>query len=162
AKTVNEQQLQFSTAQENRSTSFNSLHADYTKKLADQDAEFAKTRESTVSSWKETFVRDAKTILSDVEAAKERVEKLVGVISELGVTSGYQVAAVKARNQMWIWQGIAVAAMGGLIFIAYKVFLPSVLGEFKWEGLAARLFLTITVGVLAAYAVSQADRFFQQ
>lgn len=90
------------------------------------------------------------------------MEKLVGVIGELGITSGYQTAAVKARNQMWFWQGMSVLSMAGLIGIAYRVFLPAILGEFRWEGLVARLFLTITVGVLAAYSVSQADRFFHQ
>jgi hypothetical protein len=48
-----------------------------------------------------------------------------------------------------------------LIVIGFKVFLPAILGEFRWEGVVARLFLTITIGVLAAYSVSQADRFFQ-
>ena len=33
-------------------------------------------------------------------------------------------------------------------------------GKFDWETFAARIFLTVTVGVLAAYAGSQADRFF--
>jgi hypothetical protein len=50
--------------------------------------------------------------------------------------------------------------MCGLIYFAYHAFLPSVQGEFKWESFAARVFLTITVGVLAAYAGAQADRFF--
>ena len=62
--------------------------------------------------------------------------------------SGYQTTANRARTSMWIWQGITVAAMCGLIYFAYHEFLPSVRGEFKWESFAARVFLTITVGVL--------------
>lgn len=62
---------------------------------------------------------------------------------------------------MYVWQGITVAAMCGFIGFAYYAFLPSIKADFRWESFAARVFLTITVGVLAAYAGSQADRFFQ-
>ena len=62
---------------------------------------------------------------------------------------------------MWVWQGVTVAAMCGLVYFAYRAFLPSIQADFRWEAFAARVFLTITVGVLAAYAGTQADRFFQ-
>lgn len=160
-KTLSEQQAQFSTAQENRGVQFTALQGEYTKKLAEQDAEFSKERDTTIKAWKETFAKEADVTLSDIRKSKEKVEKLVGVIGELGITSGYQTEAVKSRNQMWFWQGLSVFSMVGLIFIGYRVFLPAILGEFKWEGLVSRAFLTITIGVLAAYSVSQADRFFQ-
>ena len=92
---------------------------------------------------------------------RKDVEKLVGVIGNLGVTSGYQKTANMARITMWFWNVVAVSAMIGLIRFAYVAFLPTLLGDFKWEAFAGRVFLTITVGVLAAYAASQADRFFK-
>jgi hypothetical protein len=51
--------------------------------------------------------------------------------------------------------------MLGLIGFAFFAFLPAMKGGFTWEGFAMRAFLTVTVGVLAAYAATQADRFFQ-
>jgi hypothetical protein len=161
-KTFSDQQSQFSTSQENRNAQFTSLQGEYTRKLAEQDAQFSKELTTNVETWKRIYEKEGDSFLFSINKSKEKVEKLVGVIGELGVTSGYQTAAMKARNQMWFWQGMSVLAMAGLIFIAYRVFLPTILGEFKWEGLVARLFLTITVGVLAAYSVSQADRFFHQ
>ena len=62
---------------------------------------------------------------------------------------------------MMFWQGVALAGMAAVIVFAFKAFLPTLQGNFNWETFAGRVFLTITVGVLAAYAASQADRFFQ-
>lgn len=177
-KTLTDQQGQFSAAQENRSRDFTTAQTesqkrlgdvitDYTKRLADQDGEFTKQRSAFVataneklSALNEDYDKKAKVILDEVNKHRSDVEKLVGVIGSLGVTSGYQTTANRARISMWIWQGITVAAMCGLIYFAYHAFLPSVQGDFKWESFAARVFLTITVGVLAAYAGAQADRFF--
>lgn len=178
-KTITDQQGQFSTAQENRSREFASaqtdaqnrfadLMADYTKRLADQDAEFtrqrdtfASTSQAQLTALNENYEKGAKKILEVVDNHRKDVEKLVGVIGNLGVTSGYQKTANTARNSMWFWNAVAVLAMGGLIFFAYHAFLPTMQGDFKWGAFAGRVFLTITVGVLAAYAAAQADRFFK-
>lgn len=178
AKTLTDQQGQFSSAQENRSRDFTTAQteaqkrlgdviADYTKRLADQDGEFTKQRAALfatendhLSALNLDYDMRAKAILEEVNKHRSDVEKLVGVIGSLGVTSGYQTTANRARISMWIWQGVTVAAMCWLIYFAYHAFLPSVQGEFRWESFAARVFLTITVGVLAAYAGAQADRLF--
>jgi hypothetical protein len=178
SQTLTDQQRQFSDAQENRSREFasaqtdaqkrlNDVVIDYTKKLSDQDAEFTKARNLA----SETYMTDlgkliteyekgAKKILEDVDRHRVDVEKLVGMIGSLGVTSGYQRTANIARRSMWIWQGVAVLALVAVIWFAYHAFLPTMQGDFRWGAFATRVFLTITVGVLAAYAVSQADRFF--
>ena len=133
---------------------------EYTKKLADQDAESTKQREALLLSLKERYEKEASGILSNVQQHRADVEKLVGVIGSIGVTSGYQKAANQSRTAMWIWQGATVGALGLVIYFAYHAFLPTMQGKFDWETFAARIFLTVTVGVLAAYAGSQADRFF--
>jgi hypothetical protein len=179
AKTLTDQQGQFSGAQENRSREFTSaqtdaqkrfgdLIADHSKKLADQDAEFTKRREVFLASAEKqltdlnlSFEVRAEHILDEVKKHRDEVQKLVGVIGNLGVTSGYQKTANSSRISMWIWQGLAVAGMIVVILFAFKAFLPTLQGDFHWATFAGRVFLTITVGVFAAYAASQADRFFQ-
>jgi hypothetical protein len=178
-KTLTDQQGQFSSAQENRSREFTTaqtdsqkrfgdLIADYTKRLADQDAEFTRQRDafagtaqSQLTALTQTYELAAQKILDQVDKHRKDVEKLVGVIGNLGVTSGYQKTANSARKSMWVWQSVAVVAMLGLIGFAFYAFLPAMKGGFSWEGFAMRAFLTVTVGVLAAYAANQADRFFQ-
>ncbi len=177
-KTLSEQQGQFSTAQENRNREFTTaqtesqkrladLLADYTKRLTDRDTEFGKEQAVALSDSRNKLAEldknyqiEAAKILGKVNQHREEVEKLVGVIGSLGVTSGYQTTANRARHSMWLWQGVTVAAMCGLVYFAYHAFLPSIQADFRWESFAARVFLTITVGVLAAYAGTQADRFF--
>jgi hypothetical protein len=178
SQTLTDQQRQFSDAQENRNQAFTSaqtdsqkrfgdLIADFTKRLNDQDSEFTRQRDAFIGDSKkrledlhQRYLGEADDVLKKVNARREEVEKLVGVIGNLGVTSGYQKAANSARTSMWIWQGAAVLALALVIFFAYHAFLPTIQGDFRWGGFATRVFLTITVGVLAAYAVSQADRFF--
>jgi len=178
SQALTEHQRQFSEAQENRNREFTAaqtesqkrfgdLVADYAKRLADQDAEFTKQRDASISDSKKRleelhkeYANEAESVLKKVNARREEVEKLVGVIGNLGVTSGYQTTANSARTSMWVWQGVAVVALGLVIWFAYRAFLPTMQGDFKWGSFATRVFLTITVGVLAAYAVSQADRFF--
>jgi len=109
----------------------------------------------------ESYEKSAKVILEQVNERRKEIEKLVGVIGNLGVTSGYQTTANNARKTMWVWQAVTVVALGLLIGFAYFAFLPTIHGNFSWSAFAARAFLTITVGVLAAYAAAQADRFFR-
>jgi len=177
SKTISDHQGQFSAAQENRGREFTAaqtesqkrlgdLIGEYTKALADQDAEFTKQRDAFVADAQkrlgelhDNYGKTASEILEQVNLRRKEVEKLVGVIGNLGVTSGYQTTANHARSSMWVWQGIAVASMIAVILFARYAFLPALQGDFKWGGFATRVFITITVGVLAAYAVRQADRF---
>ena len=176
---ASEFQSQFSTAQEtrirefaetqsSRQEKFGALIAEYNQRLSDQNAEFAKQRDATfrlheesVATLNHKYTESAVAILDQIEQHKMDVEKLVGVIGNLGVTSGHLKAANHARIMAWIWQGVTVLAMGGLIFVAAKVFLPLMQGSFTWESFAGRVFLSLTVGVLAAYAAAQADKYLE-
>jgi len=105
------------------------------------------------------FVEVATKLRDEITERKEEVEKLVGVIGNLGVTSGYLKTANEAKNSIKLWQGITVAAMIGLIVIAIVAFLPAIGGTFSWGSFAGRVFISLTFGVLAAYAASQADKY---
>lgn len=157
---------EFADSQTSRQDKFASLIADYNQRLTDQNAEFSNQRgialeefADSISTLKREYQDAAGDILNQIENHRIEVEKLVGVIGNLGVTSGYLNAANTAKKMTWLWQGITLAAMIGLIFIAYKAFLPVVQGAFSWESFAGRVFVSLTVGVLAAYAAAQADKY---
>jgi len=103
----------------------------------------------------------AKAILDVIEARRIDVEKLVGVIGTLGVTSGYQKVAESARRSMWLWQGLTLLGFAIVIGFAIFAFLPAIQGEFSWERFAGRVVLTVTVGLFAAYSAAQADRYME-
>jgi hypothetical protein len=170
-------QSQFSTAQETRNREFldgqqqrlgdfTKLFTEYTQKLGEQSIEFNKQRDEIarghqgeLSDLKKQFVEGSTAIRDQILTRKTEVEKLVGVIGNLGVTSGYQKSANTALFTARVWQCITVVALTALIVIAYIAFLPIVQGSFAWSGFAGRVYVSLTVAVLAAYSASQADRY---
>lgn len=118
---------EFVEAQSLRQNGYNEIVKDYTKRLTDRDAEFTKQRIEFVRASKGDLDRltieykeKAKAVLVLVQERQEDVEKLVGVIGNLGVTSGYLKAANQAQKGMWGWQAMTMIAMGFLSWTAYK------------------------------------------
>ncbi len=173
-----ENQAQFTAAQQARAKEHADAHqdrqdksaallAEYTKNLAEQTALFAEERGKAVkrsdeqlATLKTDYEQSAKTILDAIIARKVEVEKLVGVIGNLGVTSGYLKTANHARTAMYVWQGLTIAALSALIYFAYLISFgtPPAQEAAFYQGLATRIFLSITVGVFAAYAARQGDK----
>lgn len=96
--------------------------------------------------------------VATIENHRVQAERLLGVIGDTAVTSGYQKTANEARILARTWQGLTVLTMAFLIWIAYNAFLPIVKGTFSWESFAGRVFVTLTIGVLAAYCARQGDK----
>lgn len=185
---VTEFQLQFSAAQENRAkeysdartaretqinedrearraalhdavatqaAAFEALQAQFEKESGHLQTHFEDKSEVQLRE----FMTHASDAHKEIEKHKADVSKLVRVIGELGITHGYQKAAKAAWWAVLVWNVIAVGAMLALIAVAYEIFVPEVTGEFKWPAFAGRVAFTITVGVLAAYAGTQASKY---
>lgn len=157
---------EFTASQKDQQAQSTALLTEYSQKLTTQDVEFTKQREEIarfhqdkLEALKDEFEVAATKLRDEINERKQEVEKLVGVIGNLGVTSGYQKAANEAKYTVWIWQFITVTAIIGLISVAVKAFLPAISGEFSWGSFAGRVFISLTFGVLAAYAASQADKY---
>lgn len=177
---TSEFQSQFSAAQEtrnresaeaqtNRQEKFGALISDYKTELTVQTAAFAKERDEAVQKYKADVTElinkydvSAKQILDDIDSKRKQVEKLVGVIGNLGVTSGYLIVANDAKAKTWRWQMATLLGLVVFIGFAFKAFLPSLTpGTFHWESFAGRVVLSLAVALFAAYARSQADRYFE-
>jgi len=180
ARITTEYQSQFSAAQDSRATEFRAANTKrdetftaaitaYEIRLSEDNIAFAaarnelaKTSGERVETLHQEYVAKCVKILSDIEEDKSRVEKLVGVIGNLGVTSGYLRAANHARYTMWMWQGATLAAMISLSVMAYRTLylLGETTGAFNWGGFAGRVVFLASLGVIAAYASTQADKLF--
>jgi len=174
-----ERQTQFSTAQEirakteseiqtERQRNFSDLVSEFKKILNDHEAQSlaqitlsTKQSNESLDALEQGYRTSAQEILDQINTKKQQIEKLVGVIGNLGVTSGYQLVANSARRAMYLWQTLTVVALVGLIGVAYSIAFTStstsINGDFV-QGLATRIFLSIAVGVFAAYAASQAEK----
>jgi hypothetical protein len=170
-------QTRFLADQESRSTAFTTswkeqleqlsvLLAEFKEKLSTQNSEFTKqgaeiavAHKNELEALKVEFIDEANELRDELTDRKTEVEKLVGVIGNLGVTSGYLKTANAAKTTIMVWQSTTVAAMIGLIVIAIVAFWPAASGAFSWGSFAGRVFISLTFGVLAAYAASQADKY---
>lgn len=156
---------EFSDAQAERVQTLSALVSDFTQKLSEHNAALTSLRESADKSYQETlaslktqYEEAAAKILQRIEEHKVDVEKLVGVIGNLGVTSGYQKIANRAQRAMYLWQTLTVLALAGLIYVAYVIaFAPAASETIFFQGLSTRVFLSVTVGIFAAYAAKQAS-----
>jgi hypothetical protein len=174
---TNEYQSKFDTAQKvrldewqakqkERQEDFDAIILKYTEGLKVQVDESTKFKDELkkihtdyLDKMKLEFTDAASKILSGISERQREADILVGIIGDRGVTSGHQKAADEARTDALFWQKITVASMICLILLAVFIFLPQVTGTFSWESFAGRVFITLTVGVLAAYAGSQADKY---
>lgn len=143
-----EQKTQFSTDQDSRRTAFSDLQRDSQEKVSTLISEFAQklkeqnedfqTKEKLAAEEHKTnlvalnteYMKQASTILDQIEKHKQEVESLVGVIGNLGVTSGYKKIANYARWMVVVWQTLTVFALAGLISVAFQVAFPGVIGSF--------------------------------
>jgi hypothetical protein len=173
---VNEFQSQFSRSQDTRAQEhtdkenqraerFQTAISELTEQSKARLSELSELRDSTeehvdteLQLLIQKYSSESEAIVRTISGRLVEVEKLVGVIGNLGVTSGYVKAATNARSAKWFWQVMTLAAFGGLIWFAYHAFLPVIGNDFSWPSFAGRAVLTIAVGLLAAYTAAQADK----
>jgi hypothetical protein len=158
--------IEWSEAQKNRQEGFDSLVTEYSDALKAKgiestqfQAEIRTLHTEYLDKMRLEFADSSSKIRDEILELKREADVLVGIIGDRGVTSGHQKAAEEARADAQLWQRITVGAMIILIILAVFIFLPQLAGNFSWESFAGRVFITFTVGVLAAYAGSQADKY---
>lgn len=201
AAITNDQQSQFSSMQDNRASEFangmnefkqafvtsklenqeqvNLLINEFDKKLNQLHSRMTAQHDKAAKSYRDDLIKlhdeyatDAENLLAEIELHRLEVEKLVGVIGNLGVTSGYLTEANIARRRLYVWQGLTVTALAGLVWIAYLMAFPTVTENLVslstqalnakfdfYQTLAARIFLSITFGIFAAYSARQAEKY---
>lgn len=159
---------QFKAAQDERTTEFDEQTRVIGEAIEEIKTEIETAKTTTIEGLRKSltdtttgFSEAAEEQLREIRRRREEAEKLLGIIGNVGITSGYQKAANEARIISWIWQVVALGAMGGLIFVAWQAFLPAIDKQqtFLWGAFAGRVFVTLTFGVLAGYAAHQANHY---
>lgn len=109
---------------------------------------------------REELSSDAEVVLDSLTAMRQRAENLLHVIGSTGMAGEYQKVANFGRKATLAWQGIAGLAMIGLVVFAILTYTATQgVEKILWSGVAARAFVTVTFGILAAYAARQGDRY---
>jgi uncharacterized protein YjgD (DUF1641 family) len=180
---------EFSEAEAERKEMTIALLTEYTEKLAEHNSSFAKDREllgklgtDKIEEVRASAVLDAQEVIAQLQKIKTDVERVAGVVGNLSLTSGHLNAANTSRNLQYVWQAITVLSLIGLIFIGITIAFPTTIpillnhlfsiplpaptteiltDTVYWRGFAARVFLALALGVLAAYASRQGDKFME-
>ncbi len=139
---------------------------DAQKRLQESTQDIAKRLEASLqdTSTKAAQQRDdlrgaAQALLDDLTEMRTKAETLLHVIGSAGMAGEYQKVANSARRATTVWQVFAASAMIGLVTFAILTYLATQQTEIHWGGVAARAFVTLTFGVIAAYAARQGDRY---
>lgn len=101
---------------------------------------------------------EGKKVLASLNAHKEEAERLVGIISMTGMVGGYQRVANAERDAFVRWRIGTVGSMAVLALFAMITFYAAVSAEFQPGVFANRIFVTVTLAILAGYTAFQADR----
>ena len=164
ASQLSEQQSQFSRDQDSRNTNFSTFLQDgnekvsmlmnlYSNKLKAQDEDFSEKQkgaqavfDKNIKEIQDAYEKEAQSILADIHRQKKDVEGLVGVIGNLGVTSGYTNVANYAKKMVLVWQGATILSLAGLIFVA------AMMVFYSGSGAVHDRFATVDGAVLLAEA----------
>lgn len=180
---------EFAEAEAERKEKTTALLTEYAEKLAEHNLSFAKDREllgklgtDKIEEVRAAAVLDAQEVVKQLQKIKTDVERVAGVVGNLSLTSGHLRAANISRNLQFVWQAITVMSLIGLIFIGITIAFPTITpillnylfsaplpapsteiltDTVYWRGFAARVFLALALGVLAAYASRQGDKFME-
>jgi len=165
----NEYQVQFTAGQEKRTQESSDLLEDQRTKFAAQaenlkqlTADITSNTRADLAALERSFKESAEDAIREIAEKQRHVEKLVGVIGNLGVTSGYLRAANSAKWAMWLWQFLTVSSLVTLTVLAYKTLhvIEDNKGAMNWIGFAGRVLLLVSVGAIAGYSAFQADKLF--
>jgi hypothetical protein len=160
-------QAQFITAQQSRAEeaekNVSSRKQQFEDQVDKQREAFDVLRQELVTTSTEFFEESKDTAtqnLAVIDGLRGKAEGLLGVIGTTGVVSGYKRVADQEQLTARTWAIIAALAFVGLIVMACVAFLPSLEGEFSWGAFAGRIYVSLTFGLLAAFAAYQSEQHF--
>lgn len=114
--------------------------------------------QSTLETKAEQLEEYTQTIIRDISGHRDQAEKLLSIITDTGMVGGYQRVANEERRAARFWHFSAFISLSGLVGFAIYAFLSTLSGEIDWGIFAAKVFVSITFGIAAAYAARQADK----
>lgn len=159
---------EFDAAQSTRADSFQTAIDQYRTNVTEQKGEAEQALIAAKKRYRDDadqlhteYEESAKELLARVVAVKGDVEAMAQVVTELGLTNGYLKTANHARTMAYVWQAVTMLSFGGLTWFAYRVFEAASQQGAVWQTIVGRIVVTLVIGLAAAYASKQGDKFFE-
>lgn len=157
---------QHTEAQNARQEKFSELQMKYSDLLAQEKIsseehlkEAQRDYDESLRKLVDEIASKGNQLLLDMVGQKEQVEKLVGVIGNLGVTSGYQTTASTARRYVIVWQAVLLITLGVTGWLTFSEILPLLKEELTLQAFVTKVVLLLPLAVLVGYSINQADKY---
>nr|MBC8195712.1 hypothetical protein [Actinomycetota bacterium] len=148
---ANQQQTTFSAAQDQRNEAFSKLLED---KRTDAVTAI-ETIEADTSDAASQIAKIQQDHVEAAEAAKERVEDILGIVSEEALVGAYSKNAAEEKEQADRWRWIAIALVLGSVAIGVWIVGSAANDGTDWDQLAAKTLLALPIAAAATYAGKQ-------
>lgn len=157
AKSQAEANAELKSAIEDRRNNFEALEEEVTAKF-EAFAVSSKAEFTAILGQSESA---AKAHLAELVGFRDQAQKLMQVIGSTGMAGEFQKAATSAKRLVGFWQALAVGSMIGLIWFAISAYQSAEQLDPSWAVIGSRLFVAVAFGILAVFAVRQADRYHE-
>lgn len=148
-----QQQAAFTKAETDRSEAFSRLLSDEQVELEKKTAQM----KSDVSKFLDDTRNDLSKKQTEADQAKERIEKILQIVSEDALIADYSKNASKERRAAFWLRFVAILLLISAAGVAAHLAGQVGASNFSWKQLVAKLFVTITLSGVAGYCAQQSS-----
>ncbi len=163
---LNQVQEQFATAEQARQQAVTDAEEKRQQVFAEAVLKREEEAKAAVDAEKARFdasrtatAEIAEASLTELQEHLAKAEKLVHAIGATGMVGGYQEQANDAQTKARFWRAVTVGVMAGIVGFAFFAFVALLGEEVKLEQFLGRTFPALCLGILAAFASKQAEKF---
>ena len=163
--TITTLQQQFLESQDKRREDFfnekterTQSYDEFINKMAEKEVQLITSFKSNVNDILEDSKKRIIEYYEELNQEKNKAQQIVGVISEIGLISGYQNIANKEKKESVIWNIVTGVGMISLIIFTVVFFIYKFDNSVGWTSLIARIFVTSAFGTFTAYSATQANK----
>lgn len=147
-------QQQFLDAQETRQSEFNTALEKQQEAFEERLAEAIEQGESSVSALQQS----GNKILENMQTANEKAERLLEAIGKTGTTFKYREWGNEQKTQANFWRWVTAGSLLAIVAIGIWFLWGATETDLDATTSVGKLFISIPLGVLAAYAARQSHQ----
>lgn len=148
---ANQQQNTFASGQDQRQEAFSKL-LEETRDEASATQEQLKT---SATAEIDKFLEAHELQLQTAERAKDRIEEILGIVSEEALVGAYSKNAGTERKQADLWRWISVSSIISSVAIAIWIVASTAGATTDWDQFAGKVALAVPFAAVATYAAKQ-------
>lgn len=158
-------QTDFATAEQSRTTASLKNEEARREEFDETERKRAALYEQTVAGERQRYddlvaqlTRDTTKLIAAMEAQKAHAQKVVGIISDTGMSFGYQKTANEERGEASTWKRVASMSLVAWIVVGVVFFALTYDKDLTWPAVFRQLLISTPFVLLAGFAALQVTR----